>query len=108
MCGYSELCSLLILASGTQTYILYVQTVLGEKCCYYAFIRLGVRERLLIEDKLCQCEGEVGVLRSRCSELEGTLAEMESDKVAVAEDNQQLRQEKLQVATTVEQSMWRA
>ena len=62
----------------------------------------------MIEDKLCQCEGQVGVLRCRCSELEGTMAEMESDKAAVAEDNQQLRQEKLHLATTVEQSMWGA
>ena len=62
----------------------------------------------MIEDKLCQCEGEVGVLRSHCSELEGTMTEMESDKAAVAEDNQQLRQEKHQLATTVEQSMWGA
>lgn len=75
---------------------------------YFVHTLLGMREKLVIEDKLCQCEGEVGVLRSRCSELEGTMAEMESDKAAVAEDNQFLRQEKLQLAITVEQSMWRA
>ena len=74
----------------------------------YVYALLGIQERLVIEDKLCQCEGEVGVLWSRCSELEGTMAEMESDKAAVAEDNQQLRQEKLHLATTIEQSMWGA
>ena len=61
-----------------------------------------------MEEKLSQCERELGVLRSRCSELEGTMAEVERVKAAVVEENHQLNQEKLQLATSIDQSVWRA
>ena len=59
-----------------------------------------------MEEKLFQCEGEVCVLRSRCSELEGAVAEVERAKAAVVKDNQQLSQDKLQLTTSVEKSTY--
>ena len=59
-----------------------------------------------MEEKLCQCENEMCLLRTRCSELEQTVVEVERAKAVVVEEKQQLSQDKLQLVTSVDKSMY--